>query len=242
MKSAIYQGEVNHYRFVPKKNKFKYKIFMTYLDLDELGHIFDNITFWSDNNSKNLAYFKRDDYLKPSNTPLKDIVKKIIFDKTKVNHTGPIRMLTHLRILGCCFNPVTFYYCFNETDTNLDFVIAEITNTPWDERHQYLVDLRYQDDKPFSKAFHISPFMDMDMQYDWKFNLPKDKLHIDMKVNKEKCYLNVNLALNKKPITKSNMNYLLLKSSLINYKVIWGIYWQAAKLYLKKFPFYDHPK
>ncbi|MDA8561650.1 DUF1365 domain-containing protein [Gammaproteobacteria bacterium] len=242
MNSAIYKGVVKHSRFVPKQHDFSYKLFMTYLDLDEIGTIFKGIPFWSDNNKKSLAYFNRNDYLKPNDTPLKGLVRKIIFEKCKVNHSGPIRMLTHMRILGCCFNPVTFYYCFNNSDTKLEFVLAEITNTPWKERHQYLIDLRQKNNMQFTKKFHISPFMDMDMQYDWKFTIPSESLVVDMKVYKDELYLNAKLSLKRFPITRNNMMSLLLKSSFINHKVILGIYWQAAKLYLKGIPFYSHPK
>lgn len=215
---------------------------MMYLDLDEIGSIFENIPFWSDGQKKSLAYFNRDDYLKPNDAPLKELVRRIIFEKSKVNHSGPIRMLTHMRILGCCFNPVTFYYCFNNLDTELEFVLAEITNTPWNERHKYLIDLRQKNNMQFAKKFHISPFMDMNMQYDWKFTMPSESLVVDMQVYKDELYFNANLSLKRAPITRSNMMSLLLKSSFINYKVIWGIYWQAAKLYLKEIPFYSHPK
>lgn len=241
MKSAIYQGRVMHRRYTPKQHQFSYHLFMVYLDLDELGTVFEGIPFWSDNGSRALAYFRRSDYLEPYDIPLQQVVRNIIYDQAQVQHTGPIRMLTHLRILGFCFNPVTFYYCFDDTDSKLEFVIAEITNTPWNERHQYLVDMRESNSMSFAKVFHVSPFLDMDMQYDWKFAMPADKILVNMEVEKQQRYLTANMSLTKKPINRSNMIKLLLRSGLVNYKVVWGIYWQAAKLYLKRVPFYPHP-
>lgn len=241
MNSAIYTGTVTHRRYIPKKHSFTYTVFMSYLDLDELGKIFTNIPFWSDSGKKNIAYFNRNDYLRPSNKPLKTLVQETIHKKLNVNHTGPIKMLTHLRILGCCFNPVTFYYCFNATNKKLDYVLADITNTPWNERHQYLIDLKNNDNMQFKKAFHISPFMDMEMDYDWQFSTPNDTLSVKMLANKKKCFFKANMLLNKKTINTANTNNMLIKHCFINYKVIWGIYWQAAKLYLKQVPFYSHP-
>lgn len=242
MNSALYEGIVLHHRHHPKKHKFTYKLFMSYLDLDELGHIFNNIPFCSDNGKKNIAYFNRADYLTPTNIPLKKSIKDIIYKKTGTQHLGPIRMLTHLRILGYCFNPVTIYYCFDKNGTELEYIIADVTNTPWNEKHQYFINFKTKKNTPFAKSFHISPFMGMDMEYDWLFSIPEEKLSINMLANKQDCYFRAYMNLTRIPITKKNISLMLIKYSFINYKIIWGIYWQAAKLYIKNIPFHPHPK
>ena len=242
MNSAIYRGCITHTRFLPIKHQFKYNIFMLYLDLDELAYVFSNIPFWSSCGKKSLAYFRRSDYISLGNKSIKETVRSIIYEKLQVHHTGPVRMLTHLRVLGLCYNPVTFYYCFDNLGMQLEYVVAEITNTPWNERYQYLIDVRKNPHMTFNKCFHISPFMDMDMQYNWQFQTPANTLTVKMDVYKEQHYFNAFLSMQHQPITQRNMTALLLHSGWINYKVLFGIYWQAAKLYCKKCPVYDHPR
>ena len=100
-------------------------------------------------------------------------------ERTGARPAGPIRLLTHLRYFGYSFNPVSFYYVFDATDTRVETIVAEITNTPWKERHAYVLPVagaaraggrawRFS----FEKQFHVSPFMPMDMRYDWRFGAP----------------------------------------------------------------------
>jgi uncharacterized protein len=241
MMSSIYQGSVTHHRLVPKPHKFTYKICMVYLDLDELGNIFDKIACWSDNGKKSLAYFKRSDYLRPHDLPLKDAVRAEIMSQRGMQHTGPVRMLTNLRAFGVCFNPVTFYYCFDESDTALQFVVTEVTNTPWLERHRYVVDLRQEKAELYPKQLHVSPFMGMDMQYEFNFKVPADFLTAAIHILKQECLMRVHMCLKRQPITPPAMRKLLWRLGFINYKVVLGIYWQALKLFFKKVPIHDHP-
>ena len=149
MKSAIYTGSVIHTRLKPKKHRFCYKLQMLYLDLDEIGSIFKKIPIWRDDGKKSLAYFKREDYISPHNQTIKKVIQKCIYEDTGDRHDGPIKILTNLRMFGFCFNPVSFYYCFDSTDTRLEFVVAQINNTPWNERHHYVIDVRYVDNYEF---------------------------------------------------------------------------------------------
>ncbi|MCW8999212.1 MAG: DUF1365 domain-containing protein, partial [Kangiellaceae bacterium] len=183
MKSKIYFGHIQHRRFKPKPHSFKYRICMFYIDLDELPNLFEHYWMWSlDKN--NLAGFRSKDYLH-QNGSVKAGVKSAIEQKFGVLHQGPIRMLTHLRYFGHCFNPVTFYYCFNEQGTQVDFLLAQINNTPWDERFTYIFDNRQGELENngsnsirmnFAKEFHVSPFLPMNMQCDWRFLIPNDNL------------------------------------------------------------------
>ena len=241
MKSAIYHGRVVHHRFSPKQNRFSYKLCMLYIDLDELGSIFEKIPIWRDDKKKSLAYFKRTDYLMPHDQSLKSVVRKLVLDRTGSESSGPIRMLTNFRILGYCMNPVTFYYCFDESGSQLQFVVADINNTPWDERYQYVLDLRKSKCSVFPKEFHISPFMGMSLTYDWLFKKPSSKLYVRMDIFSKDPLMKVNLYMQRKKINRKNMLTFLIRYGLINYKVIFGIYWQAFKLYCKRIPFYNHP-
>jgi hypothetical protein len=116
---------------------------MLYLDLDELPRLFEGRWLWSVNR-RNIAEFRRSDYLGDPTRPLKDCVLDEVEKATAERPRGAVRLLTHLRYFGHCFNPVSFYYCFDVEGAGerLHSIVAEITNTPWKERHRYVLALR----------------------------------------------------------------------------------------------------
>ena len=203
LKSKIYFGHIQHRRFEPKPHHFRYRLFMLYIDLDELDLIFSKHWLWSINRA-NWASFNEVDYLYDSQTAqeksgLKHRVQSLLKARYEVTHQGPVRMLTHIRYAGYCFNPVTFYYCFNAKNQNVDFVLAQINNTPWNERYTYSFDNRKGEllnesknriEIDFEKSFHVSPFLPMVMKYFWSFLIPNENLHVYMKntVKKSKFF------------------------------------------------------
>jgi uncharacterized protein len=249
VKSAIYTGWVQHRRFTPSENKFRYRLFMMYLDLAELPRVFDRFWFWSARRSA-LARFRREDYHGDPGKPLDAAVRDLVQEQTGSRPTGPIRMLTHLRYFGYIFNPVTFYYCFDSSDQRVETIVAEITNTPWDERHAYVLPVsiaekagakawRFQ----FGKDFHVSPFMPMDVQYDWRFTAPQDGLFVHMENHREgRPVFDATLNLHRRPITGASLARALIAFPAMTVQITALIYWQALKLILKRTPFFTHPK
>ena len=218
---------------------------MVYLDLDELDMVFDKRWFWSVKRTA-IARLKREDYIGDSLLSIKDAVNKRVLEETGSEIEGPVRMLTHLRYFGYVFNPVTFYYCFDKTDIYVKTIVAEITNTPWKERHSYVLNVKNIDEKlkfDINKEFHVSPFMQMDMQYDWRFTKPGEKLNVHM-INKDKenKVFDATLQFNKKELSSYQSARVLMLFPFMTIKVIVGIYWQAFKLLIKKAPIYDHAK
>ncbi len=248
MRSCLYTGWVRHRRFAPRANHFRYRIYLTYLDLAELPALFDRHWLWS-TRRRALAYFRRADYLGDASVPLDVAVRDRVQQECGVRPSGPIRLLTHLRYFGYNFNPVSFYYVFDATDARLEYVVAEITNTPWDERHSYV--LRIDAAEPvgaqvwrwqFAKQFHVSPFLPMDMRYDWRFTAPAETLDVHMtNLAGDRTAFDATLVLRREPITSGSLARALLAFPLITVKVSALIYWQALVLLLKRTPFYTHP-
>ena len=147
MHSRIYKGWVEHRRHAPRQNRFRYPLFMMYIDLAELPGLFDRTPGWSARRPA-LAWFRRSDYLAPHAQPLDQAVRDLVEARTGARPAGPIRLLTHLRYFGYCMNPVSFYYCFDEAGDTLQTIVAEITNTPWGERHQYVLGPSIPDGSP----------------------------------------------------------------------------------------------
>lgn len=248
MNSAIYKGVVRHRRFAPTQHAFNYSLFMMFLDLDELDFVFSKTFFWS-SRQFNLAYFRRNDYLEPHKLSLKEAVKEKVKTATGAYPQGPIRMLTHLRYFGYCFNPVTFYYCYSENEKTVETIVADITNTPWKEKHAYVLSPSLNEGKQtrkryrFAKKFHISPFMPMDLDYDWHFTDPADQLSVHMDVTRSDTKLfDSTLTMKKEEITPARLNFLLLSYPFMTFQVLFGIYFQSLLLKIKKTPYFKHPK
>jgi DUF1365 family protein len=245
MKSAIYEGTIRHRRLKPRKNDFEYRMFMMFLDLAELPRVFEKSPLWSLERF-NLACFRRSDYMGPTDIPLDEAVRRKVEERTGLRPEGPIRMLTHLRYYGHCFNPVTFYYCYDASGNRVETIAAEINNTPWKERHTYVLrDGENQDAWKrfrFEKAFHVSPFMGMDMDYDWSFRDPGERIGVHMTnyENGEKLF-DATLNLERVPITGWSLARVLLRFPAMTVKILAAIHWQAVKLWWKRTPLHAHP-
>jgi len=247
MTSCIYAGHLGHVRYQPVENRFRYSLFMMYLDLAELDHIFQGRTLWSVERP-NIAWFRRRDYLGDPNLPLDTAVRNLVQERLGHRPEGPVRVLTHLRYFGHNFNPVSIYYCFDEAGSKVETIVAEITNTPWGERYSYVLDKKQDtgtgEEKRFrfAKAFHVSPFLDMDIDYGWRFSEPGDVLRVQMIDSREGAKLFVaNLDLKRRELNGGNLARMLLSYPPMTLKAVAAIYWQALRLWTKGATFYPHP-
>lgn len=272
-------GEIRHRRYRPKSHEFTYKMYWSLLDLDKLEETFSESKLWS-LERWNLISFRNKDFhqnslisesgikdsgikengIRENSIPQinktsinKQAIIETIRQQTGKNFSGKVFMLSHLRYLGFNFNSVCFYFCYQ--NDNLKYIVSEITNTPWGERHSYLHlcdegkrggkngDNLFQFE--FDKEFHVSPFLTMDMHYQWLFKVEDDELRIHMVVNQKRTnhkFFDATFTADYLPLTKINMRKLVLSRPLQPLKMVSAIYWQALKLWLKKIPFVPHPK
>ena len=246
MHSCIYKGQVNHRRYSPKSHEFSYTLFMMYVDLDELPTLFSKATAWRIEKPA-LASFYRKDHYGDNKLDLAESIKQLVFDRTQQTIEGPIRLLTHFRYFGHIFNPLSVYYCFDKTDTYVTHVVSEVTNTPWKEQYCYVLPGKTEENQfitaPQAKDFHVSPYMDMNMDYRWNIDIPGEhlKLNIENYAGSDRLF-DASMSLKRIEINNRNLNRTLIAFPLMTLKVISAIHFQALKLWLKGIEYIPHPK
>jgi len=249
MNSAIYHGWLEHRRLAPRPHAFRYRLFMLYLDLAELESVFRGRWLWSTRRPA-VARFERRDHLGDPSQPLDDAVRDLVAERTGRRPSGPVRLLTHLRYFGYVFNPVSFYYCFDPQERALEAVVAEVNNTPWGERHCYVLPptvpgrlwLRARS----AKAMHVSPFHPMDLAYDWRLSMPGNAAIVHMGLRPagsldDAPIFSATLALKRRPLGGAALAGVLLRFPFMTTRVIGAIHWEALRLWIKGVPVHDHP-
>ena len=247
MESCLYEGWVRHRRHGRKAHAFRYRLYMLCLDLDELDDVFAGRWLWSVNRP-NLAAFYRRDHLGDPERPLAESLRDEVLVRTGRRPAGRILLLTHPRYFGYGFNPVSFYYCYNSDNTQLDAIVAEVSNTPWNERHVYVLPVsdNHGSDNTLAfstpKAFHVSPFLPMALEYRWRFNIPGDTLAAHLEdYDGDSRVFDATLGLRRHALSGISLARALLRFPFMTGQIIVGIYWQALRLWLKGTPVFDHP-
>ena len=241
--SCIYEGTIRHRRFVPRR-EFSHRLALAYLDLDELPGLLDGRLVAG---RPGLVRFRRRDYLGDPAVPLHRAVRDLVEEQTGARPEGAIRLLTQLRSFGHCFNPVSFYYCFESGGERVQALVADVTNTPWGEGHAYVI----EGERPvsavlageFEKALHVSPFMGMDHHYEARAAVPAATLSVHIASSRAGVTVfDATLALRRRELTRESMARITLRYPLATVRVLALIYAHALGLKLAGVPVHSHPK
>ena len=250
MESCLYEGWVSHQREGDIRHAFRFPLAMLYLDLDELDVVFRGRWCWSVDRPA-LAWFRRADHVGAPDVPLAETVRALVAARIGHRPTGPIRLLTHPRYAGYVFNPLSLFYCFDAAGERIDAILADVTNTPWGERHQYVLagsDLAAADTVArHAKAFHVSPFLPMALDYDWRIGRPGAALAVRIAARAQAGtpsadpVFTATLALRRRPIEGRTLAGVLVRFPALTAQVVAGIYWQALRLWWRGAAFHAHP-
>jgi DUF1365 family protein len=240
--SAIYEGTIRHRRFAVRSHEFSYRVALAYIDLDELHTLAGGRLVAS---RPGLMRFRRADYLGDPAVDLAAAVRACVERRTGRAPTGPIRLLTHLRTFGHCFNPVSFYYCFTPSE-RLDALVAEVTSTPWGERHAYVLGRTGEGSVlggDLAKRLHVSPFMGMQQRYSWRASTPAERLAVHISSSEHGLRVfDATLALRRSSLTRASLARVAARYPAATARVLALIYAQALVLRLKGVPLHPRPQ
>jgi uncharacterized protein len=248
MHSCLYEGEIRHRRFAVASHEFAYRLVLLYADLDELPTLFAGRWLWSVERP-NLVSFQRRDYHGDPATPLAEAVRDLVAMRTGRRPVGPVRLLAHPRWFGYVFNPLALYYCFDASGEGIEAIVGEVTNTPWGERHCYVLQVpperaaaRRQSFRT-PKVLHVSPFFDEDMEYRWRLLLPGENLvvHLENHAGGAKLF-EATLRLRRREIGTASLARAVVAHPAMTARVWAAIHLQALRLWWKGVPFVPHPR
>jgi DUF1365 family protein len=245
LRSAMYEGVLVHARFGPgPTHSFRYKVATPLLDLAEVDDVMGLHPAWSARRAAPVR-FRRGDFLGDPAVPLDQAVRDLVAGRTGRRPGGPVALLANLRTWGWLFNPISLYFCADVGDHpgeqgRIDSVVAEVENTPWHERHAYVVGPpgRHR----FAKELHVSPFLPPDLDYELRYTAPGPELTVGLDVLRaDRRLFAATLFLRRRALDRAALGRLLWNYPAMTHRVTAGIYAQAVRLRLKGAPFFGHP-
>ncbi|MBC7750810.1 MAG: DUF1365 domain-containing protein [Candidatus Saccharibacteria bacterium] len=261
---SLAHAQIRHRRYTPKTHAFEYQMGYVLVDIDRISEACGRSPFWSYNRFNFISLYDKD-LLASAQNSIRDSLRHAIQQQLgeTISDTQPIYALTLPSYLGLSFNPVSFYWVYDAHQPTLKFIAAHITNTPWHERFLYCFScepseqtfLSPQKEGPkhppvyrflFDKQFHVSPFMPMQLKYDWRFKLdPTDDpshsaIHMQLK-QQGKLVFDATMQFTLQPLPTWKQHLFPLIYPLQSIKIVWAIYWQALRIFLKGIPFFSHP-
>jgi DUF1365 family protein len=248
--ALLCNGVLSHARRLPTQHKFRYRVFMLCVDLDQLEQTISS-NRWISRERFNLLSYRREDFAGDPKQPLSEHIRQRVEQECGERPAGPVRLLANFACLGYSLNPIAIYWC-HDINGKLTHMVGSVTSTPWGQRQDYVFKVPENTDGRFelrnNKQMHVSPFMNMDMQYHWKISYQPDKatgqagISVSIEtIEKGQSVFTAALALTPQPLTSRSLFKALLRHPMMTGQVLVGIYWQALRLWRKHIPYIAHP-
>lgn len=236
--SAIYKGTVNHRRFTPKLHSFDYSYCMWLVDVDELESLCKSHLLVGKGRFSPIS-IRLSDHIEDETDPIhfKQRIKQKVKELGGQWQGDKLLMMTQVRMFGLYFSPVNFMFCYDGDECR--YMLAEVSNTPWGEKHWYLVDLLEPETE---KDFHVSPFMPIEQKYKWRVKLPEQQFMAHIENWQQNKVFDATVRLTQVAISPSSLVKVLMRFPVIALSTVGAIYWQAAKMFAKGFKFYSYQK
>ena len=238
--SSLYTGTLSHHRHGPgPAHSFRYRVAMPMIFLDELEAVVQSHPLWS-TRLPAPVWARRADLVGSPARPPEDEVRDMVEQASGERPLGRVAFLGNLRTWGWLFNPISFYFCYSRDGGTVEALLAEVENTPWHERHLYVVG--GPGVHRFSKQMHVSPFMPMGCDYVLRYDAPGERLSLRLAlVQADRALMTAALSLTGRPLDRPAMWAYLLRYPGMAHRVSAGIYGQAARLAMAGAPFHPHP-
>ncbi|MFT7218950.1 MAG: DUF1365 family protein [Candidatus Azotimanducaceae bacterium] len=248
--ALLCNGVLRHARRLPKQHQFSYRVFMLCVDLDQLEQTIGS-NRWISLERFNLLSYRRGDFAGDKDQPLSEHIRQLVEQHSGQRPSGPVRLLANFACLGYSLNPITIYWCHDRKD-KLTHMVGSVTSTPWGQRQDYVFSVPDNRDGRFelhnNKQLHVSPFMNMDMQYHWKIRYQPDQpigqagisVRIEA-IEKGQPMFTAALSLTPQPLTSRSLLHALVRHPMMTGRVLIAIYWQALRLWRKHIPYIPHP-
>jgi uncharacterized protein len=241
--SALYVGSVAHRRMRPRAHHLRYGAFWMLLDLDAIDALDRRLRLFSRGRFNAMSFYDAD-HGEQTSEPLRAQVERYLASAGIALDGGAIELLCMPRIFGYGFNPLSIYFCYR-ADGTLAALLYEVRNT-FGEQHSYLIPVPEVDNavvhQSCDKCFYVSPFMDMDMRYDFRVQLPGDKLSVVVSAGDAQGTTIVASLIGKRAdLTDATLLGLLIRMPFLTLKVIGAIHWHALRMWLKGFVLKPRP-
>jgi uncharacterized protein len=239
VRSAIYEGTVVHHRLEPVEHGFAYRIALPLIYLDEISELCRLHPLWSTKPAP--VWLRRADLLGDPAVPADQAVRDLVEARSGSRPGGPVAVVAQPRTWGWLFNPLSIYFCFAGSGAGIDAHVLEVANTPWHERHAYVLDGAGRHE--FAKAMHVSPFQGMDQDYHLTINAPGERLSVGLSNHQGgRRVFDAQLTLERRELSRAALGRVLWAYPCQTLAVSARIYRQALALHRKGAPFYPHPR